>query len=67
MYIVFILQCQKAPKQLQDCLKRAETCVVVTGFNGVLYHICAYTVIRSNRRSTWIGYQKNYILVRDRT
>jgi len=52
MYIVFILQCQKAPKQLQDCLKRAETCVVVTGFNGVLYHICAYTVIRSNRRST---------------
>ena len=28
----------KNPKQLQNCLKKAETSVVLSVFNGVLYH-----------------------------
>jgi len=34
---MFILQCQKSPKQLPYCLKRAETSIVLIILNGVLY------------------------------
>ena len=40
------------PKQLLNCLKRAETRQVIINFNGVLYHVRVYTVIVSYRRST---------------
>ena len=32
----------KAPKQLSNCLKRAETSVVLIVFDCVLYEVCAY-------------------------
>jgi hypothetical protein len=55
----------KAPKQLSNCLKRAEASVVLLFFNCVLYEVRAYKLISINtvtvsyRRSTWIRYQKN--------
>ena len=54
----------KAPKKLSNCLKRAETSVVLIVFDCVLCEICAYklisiiTVTVSYRRSTRIRYQK---------
>jgi hypothetical protein len=39
-YIVFILQCQKKTKML-NCLKRAETSIILTIFDGVLCKIHA--------------------------
>ena len=49
----------KSPKQLPNCLKIAETSVVLNVF-------CAYTVTVSFCCSTGIRYQKSYILVSDR-
>ena len=43
----------------------AETSVALIIFNGILYHVCTYTLTISYRRSTWIRYQKSYILVSD--
>jgi hypothetical protein len=63
MFIVFILQCQKSTKQLSNCLKRAETSVVLIVFNNVVYHIHTYTFTVSYHRSTWIRYLNSYILV----
>jgi hypothetical protein len=34
----------KIPKQLQNCVKRAETSVILMVFDGVLSEVCAYTV-----------------------
>ena len=62
MYIAFILQCKKSPKQLPNCLKRAETSIVIIVFNGVLCDVSTYTVTASYHRSTWIGYQKKLLL-----
>ena len=48
----------KAPKQLSNCLKRAEASVVLLFFNCVLYEVRAYKLISINtvtvsyRRST---------------
>jgi hypothetical protein len=52
----------KAPKQLSNCLKRAETSVVLFVFDCVLGEVRAYNLISINavtvwyRRSTWIRY-----------
>ena len=43
MYIVFILQYQKVQDNYQNCLKMAETSVVLIIFNGVLCDVSAYT------------------------
>ena len=43
-YIVFFLRWQKVQKQLPNCLKMAETCVVLIFFDGVLGGFHAYTV-----------------------
>jgi len=53
-------------KHLPNCLKRAETKVVLTVFDGFLLEVESYTDTVSNRCSTWIRYQKSYILVSDR-
>ena len=37
----------KRPKQLSNCLKKAETWVVLIFFNAVLYHVRAYIAIVS--------------------
>jgi hypothetical protein len=50
-YIVFILQCQKSPKELLNCLKRAETTVIFIGFDYVLCEVRAYTATVSCRSS----------------
>jgi len=42
MYIVYILQCQKSPKQLPTCLKRAGTGIVLIVFDGVFCEVCTY-------------------------
>ena len=34
----------KSPKQLPNCLKTAETSIVLVVFKGVLYHVHANTV-----------------------
>ena len=52
----------KGPKQLPNCLKIAETSVVLDIFKDV----SAYTVTVFFCCSTWIRYQKTYILVSDR-
>jgi len=61
---LFILQCTKSPEKLLDCLKWVETRVVL--IVGVLCDVCAYVVAVSDRHSTLIRYQKNYMLVSDR-
>ena len=44
----------------------AETSVILIGFNCVFREVRAYTATVSyRRRSTWITYQKRYILVSD--
>jgi len=53
----------KSPKQLPNCLKWAETSVILINFNVDLCEVKAYTDNVSYRCSTWIGHQKNYILV----
>jgi len=60
MYIVFNLQEKKCPKQLPNCLKRAETSVLII-FNDVLYYDRSYTVTVSNCSSSWIRYQESFI------
>ena len=52
----------KNPKQLPNCLQRAEVIV----FSSALSKVRAYTVTVSYRRQTWIRYHENYILVSDR-
>jgi hypothetical protein len=56
----------KSPKQLLTCLKISETSVILKGCHGVNYHDRAYTGTVSFRCSTWMRYQKNYILVSGR-
>ena len=51
LYIVFILQCQKAQK-LPNSQRRAETSVVLTVSDGVLCDVQAYIVIISYCHST---------------
>jgi hypothetical protein len=45
----------KSPKQLSNCLQRAETSVVLIVFNGGLYHIHVYTVTFSYYHYTRIS------------
>jgi hypothetical protein len=56
----------KSPKQLLTCLKISETSVILIGDHGVNYHDRTYTGTVSFPCSTWIRYQKNYILVSGR-
>ena len=56
----------KIIKQLPDCLQIEETSAVLIIFNGVLCRIHVYTVAVFYRCSTWIRYQKSYILVSNR-
>ena len=42
----------KSQKQLSNCLKIAETSVVLIGFNGILCEARAYTITVSFCRST---------------
>ena len=65
MYVYCIYRViSKAPKKLSNCLKRAETIVVLIVFDCVLCKVRAYKLISINavtvsyRRSTWIRYQK---------
>ena len=58
------MQCQKAPKELPNCLKgssnkRRANCF----FYGVLCDVRAYTATISYRRSAQSGIIKNHILV----
>ena len=41
----------KSPKQLPNCLKRAETIVVLIDFDSVLCEVSTYTVTVSYLRS----------------
>jgi hypothetical protein len=41
-----------SPKQQPNCLKRGDNSVILIVFDGVLYHVCAYTVTVSYPRST---------------
>jgi len=56
----------KSRKQLLTCLKISETSVILIGYHGAIYHDRTYTGTVSFRCSTWIRYQKNYILVNGR-
>ena len=51
----------KSPKQLPNCLKIAETNVVLIIFNGVICDVSAYTVTVSFCSSTVFRYQKCFI------
>ena len=53
----------KNPRHLPNCLKITETSIVLIVFNGIIYHIHPYTVPIFYCLSTWITYQKSYILV----
>jgi len=61
MYIAFILQHKKSPKQLPNCLKIAETSSVQIAFNCVICHINVYAETISYCCSTWIRDQKWFI------
>ena len=62
MYVYCIYSSlSKSPKQLQNCLKIAETIIVLIVFNGVICDVSAYTVTVSFCCSTWIRYQKCFI------
>ena len=52
----------KSSKQQPNCLKRAETCVVFIGSDGVLCEVCTYTVAVAQHEA---GTTKSYILVSD--
>jgi hypothetical protein len=66
MYVYCIYRViSKSSKKLSNCLKRAETSVVLIVFDCVLYEVYeVYKLISMNavtvsyRRSTWIRYQK---------
>ena len=47
MYFMFILNLQEVKTKCQILLKRVKTSVILIVFNGVLYHIHAYTVTAS--------------------
>jgi hypothetical protein len=53
--IVFMLQYEKSPKQLPNCLKMAETSNVLIGFNGNICDTVSFC------HSTRIRYQKCFI------
>jgi hypothetical protein len=63
MYIVFILQCQKAQNKCQILYKKNFVLMICYGV--LLLSLYLYIVIVSHRRSTWIRYDKNYVLVSD--
>ena len=45
MYVYcFYSSLSKSPKQQQNCLKKAETIIVLIVFNGVICDVSAYTV-----------------------
>ena len=56
----------KSPKQLLNCLKIAETSVVLNIFKCVICDVSTYTATVSFYCSTGIRYQKSYILISDR-
>ena len=59
MYVYYVYPAiSKSPKQLPNCLKRAEISVVLIVFNGHPCDVSAYTVTVSCCRSTEIRYQK---------
>jgi len=51
----------KSPKQLPNCLKRAEISIVLIVFNGVPYHVHPYTGTVPYFGSKWNMYQESYI------
>ena len=56
MYIYCVYPAvSKGPKQLPNCLKIAETSVVLSVFKGVICDVSAYTVAISFCCSTGIG------------
>ena len=62
MYIYCVcLAISKSQNQLPNCLKLAETSIVLIGFNDVICDVSAYTVIVSFCSSTLISYQKCFI------
>jgi hypothetical protein len=58
---VFILWYHKVQKHLPNCLKIAETNIVLIVFNGVICDVGAYPVTVSFCRTTWIRYRKCFI------
>ena len=56
MHIVFMLQCQK----VQNNCQIAETRVILIVCNGILYHVCPYTLtcIPGNR---FLPFYMNYL------
>jgi len=64
MYVYCVYSAMsKSPKQQPNCMRIAKTSIVLIVFNGVLYHVHTYTATVSYCCSTWIRYQKSYILV----
>jgi hypothetical protein len=65
MYIYCVYPTKStSPKPMPNCLKLAETSVIIIVFNGVLCEVSAYSITVSYCRSTriaGIGYQKSYI------
>jgi hypothetical protein len=51
----------KSSKKLPNCLKWAETNIILIVFNGVICSVSACTVTISFCSSTWIRYQKSFI------
>jgi hypothetical protein len=49
---MIILQCENVQIKFPNLLKKVETRDILIVFNGVFYHVCAYTVTSSYRRST---------------
>ena len=60
------LAMSKGVNQLQNCLKKAVTCIIIIIIVSMVSSTTSYTVIVSYRRSTLIRYQKSYMLVSDR-
>ena len=58
---MFILWYHKVQKHLPNCLKIAETNIVLIVFNGVICDVGAYPVTVSFCRTTWIRYRKCFI------
>jgi len=48
----------ESPKQMPNCLKRAETIVVLIVFNSVLCHVCTYSGTVSYRPLHELGTRK---------
>ena len=67
MYVYCVyLDISKGPRQLPNCLKIADTSVVLNVFKDVICDVSPDTVTVSFCCSTGIRYQKSYMLVSDR-